>query len=49
MSQIPFNYIDWTAIEKKEYKGEKGFCTWQTIQLPGIRIRGGAIKYMISI
>ncbi len=39
MSKISFNHIDWTSIEIVEYKGDKGFCTWQTIQYPGLRIR----------
>ena len=39
MSLIPFSYIDWTSIEKVEYKGDKGFCIWQTMQYPGLRIR----------
>jgi len=36
---IPFQTIDWTSIPKIEYKGEKGFAYWQTIQLEGLRIR----------
>lgn len=39
MSNIPFQTIDWTSIEKVEYKGEKGVALWQTIQLGGLRIR----------
>ena len=39
MIQIPFSHIDWTSIEKVEYKGDKGFSFWQTIQYPGLRIR----------
>lgn len=39
MSNIPFQSIDWTKIEKVEYKGETGVAHWQTIQLPGMRIR----------
>ncbi len=39
MSNIPFQTIDWNAIEKVEYKGEKGVAFWQTIQLGGLRIR----------
>ena len=30
MSQIPFQTIDWSAIEKTEYKGETGTSYWQT-------------------
>ena len=39
MSHIPFQTIDWTLIEKTEYKGETGTAYWQTIQLGGLRIR----------
>ena len=36
---IPFQTIDWSKIEKVEYKGETGFATWQTVQFEGLRIR----------
>jgi hypothetical protein len=36
---IPFQVIDWTAIPRVEYKGEAGAAYWQTVQLPGLRIR----------
>lgn len=39
MSNIPFQTIDWTSIEKIEYKGEIGTAIWQTIQFGGLRIR----------
>ena len=39
MSNIPFQTIDWTAIEKVEHKGETGTSFWQTIQFSGLRIR----------
>lgn len=39
MSNIPFQTIDWSSIEKVEYKGETGMATWQTFQLEGLRIR----------
>ncbi len=39
MSIIPFQTIDWTSIEKVEYKGEIGLAFWQTIQFAGLRIR----------
>jgi hypothetical protein len=39
MSLILFNTIDWSAIEKVEYKGTTGVAIWQTIQLDGLRIR----------
>jgi hypothetical protein len=39
MSKIPFQNINWTRIEKTEYKGETGTSFWQNIQLGGLRIR----------
>ena len=39
MSNIPFQTINWTTIEKVEYKGETGIAFWQTIQFGGLRIR----------
>lgn len=39
MSHIPFQTIDWSTIEKVEYKGETGVAFWQTLQLSGLRIR----------
>lgn len=39
MSHIPFQTIDWSAIEKTGHKGESGIAYWQTIQFPGLRIR----------
>jgi hypothetical protein len=39
MSNIPFQSIDWTSIEKTEHRGETGTSFWQTIQFVGLRIR----------
>jgi hypothetical protein len=39
MSNIPFQHINWSDIEKVEHKGETGTSFWQTIQLGGLRIR----------
>ena len=39
MSNIPFQTINWSTIEKVEYKGETGIAFWKTIQLGGLRIR----------
>lgn len=39
MSNIPFQTINWDAIEKTEHKGENGTSFWQTLQLGGLRIR----------
>ena len=38
-SNIPFQTIDWWAIPKTEHLGETGTAWWQTVQLPGLRIR----------
>jgi hypothetical protein len=39
MNNMPFQIIDWSTVEKLEYKGETGTAFWQTIQLNGLRIR----------
>lgn len=39
MSNIPFQNIDWSSVEKVEYKGDSGTAFWQTIQFDGLRIR----------
>jgi len=39
MSNIPFQTIDWTTVEKVEYRGEQGVAYWQTLQFEGLRIR----------
>jgi hypothetical protein len=39
MSTIPFQTINWSLIEKVEYRGETGVAFWQTIQFAGLRIR----------
>lgn len=36
---IPFQAIDWDNIPKTTHPGETGNAFWQTIQLPGLRIR----------
>lgn len=36
---IPFQTIDWLKIEKTVHPGETGTAWWQTVQLPGLRIR----------
>lgn len=36
---IDFKTIDWSDIEKIEYPGESGTAYWQTLQLPGLRLR----------
>lgn len=36
---FPFQTIDWSAVEKTAHPGESGTAWWQTVQLPGLRIR----------
>jgi hypothetical protein len=38
-ANIPFQTIDWSTIEKTIHPGESGTAWWQTLQLPGLRIR----------
>lgn len=38
-TNIPFQTINWSAIEKTMHPGEHGTAWWQTLQLPGLRIR----------
>lgn len=39
MNSIPFQTIDWSEVEKTEYKGETGIAYWQTLLFNNIRIR----------
>jgi hypothetical protein len=39
MSNIPFQTINWSAVEKIEHKGEAGVAIWQTLQFDGLRLR----------
>jgi hypothetical protein len=39
MSNIPFQIIDWSNIEKAEHIGETGAALWQTMQFQNLRIR----------
>jgi len=36
---IAFQTVDWASIPRTEHKGEIGIAYWQTLQLPGLRIR----------
>lgn len=36
---IPFQIIDWTKSKNSEHKGQRGSAMWNTLQLPGLRIR----------
>jgi hypothetical protein len=38
-ASIPYQAIDWAGIAKTEHKGETGTSFWQTLQLPGLRLR----------
>ena len=39
MSHIPFQTINWSAIEKVAHPGTTGTAYWQTVQYPGLRVR----------
>ena len=39
MPHIPFQSIEWLALPREEHPGEKGTSFWQTVQLPGLRVR----------
>jgi len=39
MSNINFQTIDWSHIEKTLHPGETGESFWQTLLFPGLRIR----------
>jgi hypothetical protein len=39
MSQIAFETIKWSDVEKIAYKGETGIAYWQTKWYNGIRVR----------
>ncbi|TAH05086.1 MAG: hypothetical protein EAZ16_03445 [Sphingobacteriales bacterium] len=39
MPPIAFETIDWSKIEKTTHPGETGVAYWQTLQLPGLRLR----------
>jgi hypothetical protein len=39
VNNIPFQTINWPALEKIIHAGETGFALWQTVQLPGLRLR----------
>jgi quercetin dioxygenase-like cupin family protein len=39
MNAILFQTIDWNVVSKTFHPGETGTASWQTIQLPGLRLR----------
>lgn len=39
LSGIPFNVVDWAAIEKTEHRGESGCAYWRTRCFGPIRVR----------
>ncbi|MFD0941739.1 DHCW motif cupin fold protein [Pedobacter boryungensis] len=39
MSNIPFQSINWSKVEKTEHQGNTGISYWQTLQFEGLRIR----------
>lgn len=39
MTNIPFQTIDWSSIQKEEHPGAQGTSFWQTVQYERLRIR----------
>ena len=39
MSNISFQTIEWSSIQKTEHTGETGTSFWQTLQLNKLRMR----------
>jgi len=39
MSNIPFQFIDWSEVPTVDFPGESGVATWQTLQWEGLRVR----------
>lgn len=39
MSFIPFGTTDWSKIERKEHKGERGLAYWRTQTFGDVRVR----------
>ncbi len=39
VSNISFQTVDWSTIGKTMHPGQTGMAFWQTLQLPGLRIR----------
>ena len=40
---IPFQTIDWPAVQSTQHPGEEGMATWQTREFNGLRLR--LVKY----
>ncbi len=38
-AKIPFQTIDWSAVQKDIHPGASGEATWQTVQFDGLRVR----------
>lgn len=38
-TNYPFRVIDWNSISPTHHPGEQGSAMWQTLQLPGLRLR----------
>jgi quercetin dioxygenase-like cupin family protein len=39
IANIPFSVINWSEVERTEYRGEKGVAYWRTQQFDGMRVR----------
>lgn len=42
-ANIPYQTIEWSMIPETVHPGEQGVALWQTVQLPGLRVR--IVKY----
>src|SRR5580698_3328048 len=39
LAGIPFQTIDWDAVEPTRHAGETGFATWRTLEVGNVRVR----------
>ena len=39
IADIPFGTVDWSQVERTQYKGERGLAYWRTQQFGKIRVR----------
>jgi quercetin dioxygenase-like cupin family protein len=39
LTGIPFQAIDWSAVEPSHHPGDSGFATWRTIEVGNARVR----------
>ncbi len=39
IENVPFNVVDWSKVEPKEFPGEKGKSFWKIFEMGNIRVR----------